>query len=89
MQLILRPPTAIIIAHHGQQLEFSIAGTNSYQSTQLVNIVQDDQGKPYDPFKDLNDYILTLDKKLRDDLFHIFEGVADQFTEILSLEELK
>ena len=89
MQLILRPPTAIIIAHHGQQLEFTIAGTNSYQSTQLVNIVQDDQGKPYDPFKDLNDYILTLDKKLRDDLFHIFEGVADQFTEILSLEELK
>lgn len=89
MQLILRPPTAIIIAHHGQQLEFSIAGTNSYQSTQLVNIVQDDQGKPYDPFKDLNDYILTLDKKLRDDLFHIYEGVADQFTEILSLEELK
>ena len=68
MQLILRPPTAINISHHGQQLEFSIAGTNSYQSTQLVSIVQDDQGNPYDPFKDLNDYILTLDKKQRDEL---------------------
>ena len=89
MQLVLRPPTAILINHHGQQLEFSIAGTNSYQSTQLVNIVQDDQGKPYNPFQDLNDYILTLDKKQRDELFAIYEGVADQFTEILSLDELK
>lgn len=89
MRFVLNPPTAILVQHHGNTLEFSIAGTNSYQSTQLVNIVQDDSGNRYDPFADINDYIQTLDREQRDKLFECYERAADQFTEILSLDELK
>jgi hypothetical protein len=89
MRLALENESAIIISHGLEREVFPISGTNSYEKTKLTKIIEDDEGNPYDPFKNINDFILTLGRRKQQELFDVYVQVSESFIDILPLEELK
>lgn len=89
MRLALENGSAVIISHGLDKQTFPISGTNSYENTKLTKIIEDDEGRPYDPFSDINNFIQTLGRKKQQELFDIYTKVGESFIDILPLEELK
>lgn len=89
MKLSLENDSAIVVSHGLDRQVFPISGTNSYENTKLTKIIEDDEGMPYDPFANVNDYIQTLGRKKQQELFDVYCDVGDSFIDILPLDELK
>ena len=89
MELSLISTSAIMISHEGENVVYPIGGANSFERSALVKIIQDDQGKPYNPFGDINAYMRTLPRVQQRKVFDVYLNVNENFIDVLGLDELK
>lgn len=89
MELNLINQSAIKISHMGETVIYPITGTNSFEKTSLVKIIEDDQGRPYDAFGDINRFLRTLSRTDQKKIFDVFMNVNENFIEVLAFDELK
>ena len=74
MELSLINGSAVMISHAGDNVIYPISGTNSFEKTVLVKIIEDDEGKPYNAFGDINRFLKTInsfDQKKIYDVHHL------------------
>lgn len=89
MELSLVSSSSIKISHAGDAVIYPIGGTNSFERSALIKIVEDDQKNPYDPFGDINKYMRTLPRGDQKKLYEVFANVNENFIDVLGLDELK
>lgn len=89
MELSLINNSAVMVSHAGENVIYPISGTNSFEKTALVKIIEDDEGKPYDPFGDINKYMRSLPRFDQKKIYDVFSNVNENFIDVLGFDELK
>lgn len=89
MELSLINGSAIMISHAGDNVIYPISGTNSFEKTALVKIIEDDKGNPYDAFADINKYLRTLPRFDQKKIYDVYLNVNENFIDVLGFNELK
>lgn len=89
MELRLVQSTHVAIVHKGEQVDFPIMGGNAFGNTTLVKIVADDEGKPYNCFGDINDFMRTLNREQQQTIFNVYLELADLFSSASNMNSLE
>lgn len=89
MELSLINSSSVLISHQDESVIYPISGTNSFEKTVLVKIIEDDEGKPYYPFADINKYLRTLPRAEQKKIFDVYNNVNENFIDVLAFDELK
>ncbi len=89
MELNLINGSAISITHAGDKVIYPITGTNSFEKTSLVKIIEDDEGRPYHAFGDINRFLKTLPRSEQKKIFDVYINVNDNFIDVLTFDDLK
>ena len=89
MELSLINGSAVMISHAGDNVIYPISGTNSFEKTVLVKIIEDDEGKPYNAFADINRFLKTINSFDQKKIYDVFVNVNENFIDVLTFNELK